>query len=69
MMKILDILPQDRKTRIQSSLLQKSEYNLNALKIILKGSILCRKVSIDILQQIKKAVFMAWQLTVVFQHL
>lgn len=60
-MKILDIFPQDRKTvsRIRSFLLQKFEYNLNALKLILKGSILCGKVSVGILQQIKKVFCMS----------
>lgn len=45
---ILDIFPQDKKTvsKIQSFLLQKFEYNLNALK--LKGNILCQKVSVVI---------------------
>lgn len=56
MKKILDIFPQDRKTlsRIQYSLLQKFEYNLNALKLILKGSILCGKVSIGICNKLRK---------------
>lgn len=47
---ILDVFPQDKKTvsKIQFSFLQRFEYNPNALKLILKGSILCQKVSIVI---------------------
>lgn len=57
MKKILDIFPPDTKTvsRIQYSLLQKFEYNLNALKLILKGSILCGKVSIGICNKLRNS--------------
>lgn len=37
-----------------NTLLQKFEYNLNALKLILKGSILCGKVSIGICNKLRK---------------